>query len=215
MQEVNQQEFFTKLDRFSGFALINLLWVIGSAFIITLPLATVGMFAVLADWVRGKDSEAIRHFFGGVRQYGVKASIIGLLDAVLLGVIVINLHLIPQMGLPIPMHYPYIGVMLFGGMLLMMVNLYIWMLLVIYDLSLKSLINIALKLSIIHIGQTTRLLLLTIAILMLGLVLPALISVLILFSSCVYVVAWGAWRVIQPYDADLRQIYAQERAFSS
>jgi uncharacterized membrane protein YesL len=214
MAEMNHQDFFTKIDRVSGFAVVNLLWVVSILFVVTIPLATVGLFAVFSDWVRGKDSEALTRFGGAIRQHWIKACLIGLIDGVVLGVIAFNLHILPQMDLPISIYYPFLGVMLFIGLLVVMVNLYIWSLLVMYDLDLKRLINIAIKLSVGHLGWTVQLLVLTGGVLMMGLFLPALISVLVLFSGCAYLMTWGAWRIIQQYDADLCQISAQMKVVS-
>jgi uncharacterized membrane protein YesL len=215
MDEINYQDIFNKLERISGFAIINVLWVISSVFIIILPAATIGVFAVIIDNVRGKNSEAFGRFFGAIRQYGIKASLIGLIDVVLFGILTLNLNLIPQMGLPAPVHYPLFGITLFVCLLVLMANLYIWTLLVMYDLPLKKLIDVAITLSIAHFGWTACLLVMTSATLMMGFVLPALISVFILFSSCAYIIAWGAWRIIEQYDADLCQISTQERVLSS
>jgi uncharacterized membrane protein YesL len=215
MQDINYQDFFSKLDRISGFAIINLLWLISSAFIIILPAATVGLFAVMIDMVRGKNSEAFTRFFGAMRQYGIKASVIGLIDAVLLGLVVFNFNLIPQMGLPPTIQYPFLGIMLFVGLLVVMVNVYIWILLVTYDLTLKTLMDVSITLSIAHVRWTAWVLFLTIGVLSMGLVLPALVSVLILFSSGAYIMAWGAWHIIQDYDAYLCQLSTQERVLSS
>jgi len=212
MEHLDYQEFFTKLDRFSGFALINVLWVMGSAFIITLPVATVGLFAVLADWVRGKNSEALARFFGAMRQYGFKASLIGLADAVMIGLLMFNLQIIPQMDLPMPIQYPFMSITLFIGLLVVMANLYIWILLVTYDLTLKRLADVALRLSMTHFSWTACVLLMAAGILGVGLVaVPSGISVFVLFSGCAYVVAWGAWRVIRQYDDDLLQLSTTER----
>jgi uncharacterized membrane protein YesL len=208
MQDVNYQDFFAKLDRASGFALVNLLWVISILFVVTIPAATVGLFAVVSDWVRGRDVEALTRFFGAIRQHGVKASLIGLVDAILFGILAFNFHILPQMGLPIPIYYPFLGVMLFISLLVVMVNLYIWVLLVVYDLELRRLIDVAIKLSVAHLGWTAWLLFLTCGVLTLGLFLPALISVLVLFTGCACLITWGAWRIIQHYDADLCQMSA-------
>jgi uncharacterized membrane protein YesL len=206
MQHIGYQDFFTKLDRISGFAILNVLWVISVVFIVTIPAATVGLFAVMTDWVRGHNSEAFARFFGAIRQHGLKASLIGLLDAVIVGLLAFNLHLIPQMGLPMGIYYPFLGITAFIGVLVLMSNLYIWPLLVTYDLTINRLIDVAVRLSINHFGWTACLLLMTGFVLMLSFVLPAIISVLLLFSSCAYLMTWGAWHIIQRYDADLCQM---------
>ena len=153
-------------------------------------------------------------FFGAIRQQGVKGSIIALLDALLLRLIVINMTLLPQMNLPAPLYYPFIAITLFISLLIVTSNLYIWTLLITYDLRVKTLIDISIKLNFRHFGWSLCLLGMTLATLMLGFVLPAAISVLVLFSSCTYLITWGAWRIIQQYDAELLQMATQEEGVS-
>lgn len=208
MQDVNYQDLFTKLDRVSGFAIINLLWVGSVLLVVAIPAATVGLFAVVSDWFDGKDSEALGRFFGAVRQHGIKATMIGLVEAGLFGLIALNIQVIPQMNLPTLVIYPFLAITLFMGLLAVMVNLYLWALIVRYDLTIKQLVNVAVRLTFLHFGWTLGLLVMVGGVLMMGLIVPALISVLILFSSCAYLITWGAWRIIQHYDADLCQMSA-------
>src|SRR5260221_4159533 len=56
------------LDRVSGFALANVLWVLLSLPIVTMPAATAGLFSATSPRARGKTGEPFPHFFFGMRQ---------------------------------------------------------------------------------------------------------------------------------------------------
>ncbi|MEO8393584.1 MAG: DUF624 domain-containing protein [Chloroflexota bacterium] len=54
---------FDLLDKAGTFVLANLFWVLLSIPIVTLPIATAGLFATMSFWVRGKSPEVFRNFF--------------------------------------------------------------------------------------------------------------------------------------------------------
>jgi uncharacterized membrane protein YesL len=207
MVDMERREFHELLDRASGFMLINILWVVCSVFLITLPAATAGLFAVFTNWTRGKGAESLTGFFSGMREYWWKSTLLGLLDVFLLGLVYLNLTILFRMGMPIFVLPIFVGIALFVGLLTIAANLYIWTLLTVYDLPLYDLITTAIKLVITHLGWTMQLLVLTFLTLAAGLtLLPSMISLLIVFSGCIYLVSWGAWRVVQHYDSDLQRI---------
>lgn len=207
MEYIENQELHDGLDRISGFMILNVLYVACSALIITLPAATAGLFAVCTDWMRGKDSEALAGFFGGMRDHWQKATIIGLLDAVLYGLAINNLAVLLQMGLPEMILFTSLSITLLVGLVIAAANLYIWPLLVMYDLPLGDLLRISIKLAIAHFGQTMLLLALTLLALVAGLrLLPAMLSILFVFAGCICLVSWRSWHIIQRYDADLQRI---------
>lgn len=201
-----QRDFFTMLDKVSGFAILNLLWVGCSLFLVTLPAATVGLFAVLTDWIRGKESEAFERFFSAIRSQWWKGTVIVILDAVLLGVVALNLTILPRTGLSGVMLFPAMGITALVGVLAVTANLYLWPLLVTYNLPLVALAKFSLWLVLNHAGWSLMLLALSTLVLGIGMLLPAALVVLLVFSSCVYLISWGAWRIIQRYDTRLQQV---------
>jgi uncharacterized membrane protein YesL len=191
------------LDKAMSFILLNMLWAIFASFILTLPAATAGLFATLTPWVRGDTSEPFRDFFGGMRQHWKQSTLIVLLDMGIGGLIVFNLSILDTMELPaLPALLSRNVAFLFIVMTLL-ANLYLWPLLVTFDLSIRQLIKVSLKLVFLHplwsIFATT----LALLPLLLGLLLPRFIAVLLAFSSCALLGSWGAWRVIGPYQHDL------------
>jgi len=187
------------LDRAGTFILANVFWVLLSIPLITLPTATAALFATLAPWARGKESEVFGSFFPAARQHWRKATLIGLLDLVICGWIVLNLSIFRLMAMPVPLALLSQSVTLFVALIGLMVNLYIWPLLVMFDLPLRELLLTALKFVFVHPVWSLALLVMALVPVIVSLLLPAAILVLATASAIALVVNWGAWRVIQRY----------------
>ncbi len=191
---------FDSLEKPATFVLANLLWLVVSIPIITLPAATAGLFAVFSPWVRGKPSEVFSDFFGAMRRHWLKSTLIGVLDAVVGGLTISNFFILRLMDLELLPFLLFQGVTLIVGLLLLVTNLYIWPLLVIFDLPLRRLLDTAFRLGLGHLPWSLVLLAGTVLLLALGLVvLPAMISLTVSFSGCALFINWGAWRIIRKY----------------
>src|SRR5512143_1135267 len=90
-------------DRISSVVLPNLLWIFVSLPLVTIPVATAGLFAAISPLVRHKPVEALHSFFGGVRQYWLKSTLIGLADLVVGGLAVLNLSVFARMDTSSPL----------------------------------------------------------------------------------------------------------------
>src|SRR5579859_7534863 len=193
------------LDRISGFALASLLWLFLSLPVITMPAATAGLFSVTSAWARHKPSELFRDFFWGMRRFWWKSTQIVLLEVAVGGLVVINLSILRQMntaGTPLPLSIFSLGITVFGGLLALLVNLFVWPLLVVFDLPLRKLLELALVMVFNHLGRSFLLLVVGLCPLLLGLVLPVGIMILVAFSACALLINWGAWQVIRLYVDD-------------
>ena len=187
------------IDRILTVILANLLWFIFAVLIVTLPAATAGLFAVLVPLVRGRDVEIFSTFFGTMRRQWLKSTVILAADVVFGGVIALNLSVLDSIGLPGPMPWALRGIYIFFGVTALLTNLYVWPLLVLFDLRLRRLMSVSLKLALIHIRWSLFTLGLTLLPLTLALVVPPLFSALIVFSSAGLIVSWGTWRVIKQH----------------
>lgn len=67
------------LERLSNFFFLNVLWLITSIPVITFFPATAALFAVVRDWVQGKDSGIVSPFFRYFRENLVQSVVVGLL----------------------------------------------------------------------------------------------------------------------------------------
>jgi uncharacterized membrane protein YesL len=180
-----------------------LLWVLLSLPLITLPLATAGLFATLAPWGRGKPSEVFRDFFGGIRQHWRSALLIGLIDVLLGGLVAVNFSIFRLMNMAQAVALVSQSITFFAGLVLLLVNLYVWPLLVTFDLPLRDLLETCVKLVFAHPFASIGMLLGTLAILLVSIVLlPAAFSLLATFSACAWFISWGAWRVVRGHIAE-------------
>jgi len=191
------------VDRITTFVLVNMLWAVFAAPLATLPAATAGLFATLVPWVHGESSEVFRDFFGGMRKYWRKSTVIGLVDAGIAGLVVLNLSILDSMdSYTLPAVLSRNGV-LFVAALTLLTNLYVWPLLVTVDLPWRRLIGTAMKLVFLHPVWSLFAGVLMLVPLLLTLILPRFVAVLFAFSSCALLASWGAWHVIEQHQQDL------------
>lgn len=189
------------LDRVSGFALANLLWVLLSLPIVTLPAATAGLFAATSPWARGKTGELFRDFFDGMRQCWFKSTVVVVLDLAVGGLVAINLTIFRMMNLSQPLTVMSQSAMLCVALLIVMVNLYIWPLMVLFNMPLNQLFLASLQMVFAYPWRSLLLLLAGLVPLLLGLVLPAAVMIIVSVSASALLINWGAWRVIRLFIA--------------
>lgn len=204
LSNLAETAFWTRLERAAEFVLVSMLWVILSLPIITLPAATAGLFAVHTDWVRGQENEALQRFFSGLVRYAWKATLIGLSSALGLGLVAANLTILPDMNLPFVPFAFSLGISVFVGGLVLVANLYVWVLLLTFDFPLAKLVKTALQLAFQHVLWSIGVLLAVGVVVLASLwLLPAGVIVLILPSSLAWMISRGSWRVIRPYEGQL------------
>ncbi len=189
------------LDRVSGFALANLLWVLLSLPIVTLPAATAGLFAATSPWARGKTGDLFRDFFDGMRQCWFKSTVVVVLDLAVGGLVAINLTIFRMMNLSQPLTVMSQSAMLCVALLIVMVNLYIWPLMVLFNMPLNQLFLASLQMVFAYPWRSLLLLLAGLVPLLLGLVLPAAVMIIVSVSASALLINWGAWRVIRLFIA--------------
>lgn len=181
------------------FVLANLLWFVFAVLIITLPAATAGLFAVLAPLVRGRDAEIFATFFGTMRRQWLKSTVIGAADALIAVVLVFNFRILNMMDLDPPLLWGFRGLYTFFIVAALMINLYMWPLLVLFDLNLRRLVNVSLRMAFAHPLWSLFTLALALLPLLVALVTPPLLSVIAVFSMTVLLMNWGAWQIIKKY----------------
>jgi uncharacterized membrane protein YesL len=191
---------FEFLDKAGTFVLANLLFVVFAIPIITLPLAIAGIFAVMMLWARGKSVETFHSFFGAMRQHWRKAMVVGLIDLLLGGLVVLNFSIFRLMEMAQALTLISQSVTLFVGVTTIMVNLYAWPLMVSFEgLTLRQLLETAVKMAFVHPGWSFVMLFLAIIPFMVSLIVPAAAFVLATFSAFALIVSWASWRVIHQY----------------
>ncbi|MBC7813085.1 MAG: DUF624 domain-containing protein [Burkholderiales bacterium] len=195
-------EFFDRLDRASSLILANLLWAVLSIPLVTLPAATAGLFATVAPLARGGHAEVFRDFFGGMRLYWKKATVIGLIDVLIGAWIAFNVLIFQRMDIAQPLTLLSQSTTLFVALAALMVNLYLWPLLVTFDQPLRSLLANALRLTFAHPAWSIGMLAVALVLIFLSLFLPSAFLVVGLVSVIAWLICWAAWRVIRRYVAE-------------
>lgn len=193
------------LDQFSvwgTYILTNLTWVLLAIPVVTLPLATVGLFQVTSKGARGKPPEFFSDFFGAMRQHWAQACLVGLLDALVGGLVVLNLSIIALMG-----EGNVLGIMarsaaLLVGLVLLLTNLYIWSLLVVAELPLKQLLSTAFRLVATHPLWSGGILIAASIPVVISLFIPVLFLLLGAVVLSAWIINWGTWHIIRRYIPD-------------
>ena len=191
--------FFDRLDRAGTFVLANVFWVVLSIPLVTLPAATAGLFATMAPWARGKSPEVFRDFFSGVRQYWLKASLVGLVDAALAVWIIVNFRAFLLMDMSNPLALLSQGITFFVALITILVNLYFWPMLVTFDMPLRSLVSTSAKLVFAHPLWSFWMLVVALFPLVVSIFLPGIFWVLATFSTFALLVSKAAWRIMRRY----------------
>ncbi len=189
------------IDKITTFILVNMLWVVFAIPLITLPAATAGLFATLVPWTQGKPSEPFGAFFRGMRHYWRKSTLVALLDVAIAGVVALNLIVLNNANTAPALCSR--SITLFVAAVAVMVNVYLWPLLVLVDWPVRVLIRIALRLVFMHLGWSLVTGLLAVAPLLLTPVLPGFFAVMVPFSSCALLASWGAQHVFQQHTHEL------------
>ncbi len=212
MDRERNAELFDFLDRASSFILANLLWVLLSIPLVTMPAATAGLFATMTLWARGKSTEVFKDYFGGIRQHWRKATLIGVLDVLIGSLIFVNFLAFQRMDMSNPIAVVSRSLTLFVALAAIMVNLYLWPLMVSFDMPLRRLLENSVRLVFAHLLWSFWMLVLALVPLVVSLFLPGAVFVLATFSTFALLVSKAAWRVIRRYvpEEDLAETDAGE-----
>lgn len=183
----------------STFVLANLLWTVSSMFVVTIPAATAGLFAIFVPWIRGQSVEPLAAFFGGMRQHWRKATAVGLINLAIGVFVTLNLLILRQMGIEQILAALSLSLTVLVALLTLAVNVYAWPLLILQDLPLRNVLQNALKVALAHLGWTVLVMATAVVPLVLSLFLPQAVFLTVSFSSSALITTWGAWRVIRRY----------------
>ena len=184
----------------STFVLLNMLWLFCSLLIITMPAATAALFATIAPWGRGQSpSEPLANFFVAMKQYGLRATAVFLLNLLIAGTVILNLLILRQMGIGQIIATMALIVTVLVALVLVLANIYLWPLLVTLDSSLLDLLKNALKLALAHPIWGVFVAGTAVIPLLVSLLLPQAFFIAITFAATALIIYAGAWRIIRRY----------------
>lgn len=182
-----------------NFVFSNLVWVATAFTLIGIPIATVGLFAMMSQFVRGEQPEFFKVFLEAIRQNWIKALAVGLIDLAAGAFVFINLSIMKLMNATDILVIFSRSLTITSAVVLITANIYIWFLMANTDLSLKALIKFAL---ILVVTYPLRSLIMTIATLLPIIVsyfLPPLILLFVTISASAYIASLGAWIILQKH----------------
>lgn len=204
----DRAELSAHIEAWTTFILSNIVWFIVSIPLVTMPAATVGLFAYLSARARGRQPDFFRTYFGAVRQHWRKATILGVIDVVIGGLVILNLSIFPRMDMTADL-FAFVArsMTIFVAAAALMLNLYVWSLMVLLeDASLKKLVENAAALFFTHPLWSLGVLIASALPTLISLLLPQGIFALATISLTVLIATMGTWRVIRQHlDADLLQ----------
>lgn len=190
---------FEALQKASSFILANLLWILFAIPVFTLPAATAGLFATLGPWVRGKPSSVFPDFFEGMRRYWVKSVLVAAVDVGIGGIVGMNLLIIYSMSLPRIPAMLALGATLAVALSTILVNIYIWPTMIMFELSFRQLLGDSITLVVRHPWWSILTLGIILSIAGASILLPRFFLLFATFSGCTLVMSWGQWRVMRRY----------------
>ena len=184
------------VDRIASLVIANLLWTFCAMLILPLPAATAALFATIAPLApRARQGIFLDLFQHDAAQW-LKSTVLVLVDVALGGLVLVNLQALETMPLPELLVWFLRSLTLLIGLTLVMTNLYLWPLLVLFDLPLKRLLVVSIQLTLAHPLRSLLTLVLGAAPLLLGLFLPLWLLAVGLVSVSVLGINWGSWKVI-------------------
>ena len=202
-RRANESGLSDFLDKAGTFVLANLLFVLLSIPLITIPAAAVGLFATMTKWARGGQAEVFRDFSGGVRRHWRRATVVGVIDLLIAGLIALNLSIFRMMNSSQVVVTLSQSATLFLALTAICANLYLFPMLVIFeDVPLRRLLATSIKLVFAFpFWSLVLLALVALPALISLLVLPAAVLVLFTFSAVALGVSAVVWRVVKRYVA--------------
>ncbi|MCT2537210.1 DUF624 domain-containing protein [Aquibacillus koreensis] len=145
--------FFRVLDIFAHFVLLNVLWMIACIPIVTFFPATTAMFAVVRKWsTQGIEAGAVRPFIRSFKENFKKSFLLGIVGLFVTIILVLDYSIVLEnefTGRSV-----VLTLLLFATILFAFTSLYVFFILVNYELRLRDTLKNALFLSISYIFHT-------------------------------------------------------------
>lgn len=133
------------LEVFTDLVYLNLLWIVSCLPVVTIAPSTAAMFGVVRGWIRGKDTSTTREFFSLFRENFGRSLVVGLVWAVLGAVLAADFLLVGQME---SFRRPLYAVFFVFAFLYVSATLYLFPVMVNYELGWKAVIKNSLLFSV-------------------------------------------------------------------
>lgn len=194
-----KQSWLDGMDHWATPIMVNLLWALLSLLVITMPLAMIGLFGVMFRWTNRRSPQVFSVFFGTIRRGWLKAYALAGLDLLVGGLVLLNLLIFQVMGTSDLIAFVSRSVTIGAGVLLLLVNLYAWALIAVWDAPFRQIIKLSVQLVFAEPLWTFGIFVGVAAALIASVFLPAVIFVALTGAVAAYIVSRGAWTVVTKY----------------
>lgn len=195
---MNQFFAFTRsetVEKVTTFILVNVLWMVFAALIITFPPATAGLFAVMMPLARGETVDPLRTFFGAMKRYALKSFLICGVNLLVGLMVLVNFQAFSQMNMnSLPALFS-LNVTVIVAALTFLINLYVWPLMVTVDLPLTRMVLLAGKTVMLHVLWSLLIAMAALLPILVSPLLPGLFVLLGLYAASALIICWGATQV--------------------
>ncbi|MEQ8674863.1 MAG: DUF624 domain-containing protein [Aggregatilineales bacterium] len=191
--------FRDDLEVWSSPVLANMLWIMLCLLVITIPLAFVGLLATMFHWMDDRNTRVFTIFFSAIRQTWQKAYAVALMDILIVSFLYFNLLIIQAMDSSDILVFLSRGVTLITLVIFLMVNVYIWVLVAIWDVPLKQILKFSIQLVFAQPIWSFVTCLGFIATFVFSTILPSAAFIICVGAIAAYVACRGTWFVVTKY----------------
>lgn len=203
-----KNQFWDTVDIWTSPVFANLLWIVFSLLVLTLPLGLVGLIATIFHWGENRRTQVFSIFFGTIRRVWLKAYLLFALDLLIFGLLFFNLFIFQMMNMADVLAFLSRSVTLLVGIIFLAVNIPAWVLVATWDAPLKQILKTSLRLVFAEPLGVLLLLIAVIVPIFSSLYLPAVVLVFITGAVVAYIAYKGSYHLLAKYLApsELAQI---------
>jgi uncharacterized membrane protein YesL len=177
----------------------NVLWALGSALVVTMPLALVGLLGVMFHWATDRNPQVFSVFFGTIRRTWYKAYLAAALDLALGALVLLDLRIFELMDTGEILSFLSRSITLSVAILLVLINIYLWTLIAIWDAPFGRLLKLSIQLVFAQPLWTLAIGIGCAAVLIFSTFLPTAIFVVATGAVVGFIACRGMWFVVTKY----------------
>lgn len=187
------------LDHWSTPVMANIMWALLTALVITFPVALVGLLGVMFRWATHRNPETFSVFFGTIRRTWYKAYLAAGLDLLVGGFVLLNLRIFELMGTNDVLVYMSRGVTFSTAILLVLINIYLWPLIAVWDAPFRRLLKLSIQLVFAQPLWTVGIAFGCGLVVIASVMLPVAVVVILSGAVLGYIISRGMWIVVTKY----------------
>jgi uncharacterized membrane protein YesL len=187
------------LEIWSSPILANMLWIILSIPMITVPLAFVGLLATMFHWMDDRNTRVFTIFFGTIRRTWHKAYAVVLLDLLIGGFLYFNLLMFQVMDMTDVLAFLSRSLTFISGVVFLLVNIHLWVLIAIWDVPLKRILTFSVQLVFAQPHWSIATCVGFISTFIFATIMPSAVFIVCIGAIAAYIACRGTWFVVRKY----------------